>query len=30
LLIGFDLGDQEITALPGRLIGFFDNAWHRP
>jgi len=30
LLIGFDLGDQNIAALPGRLKGFFDNAWHRP
>ena len=30
LLIGFDLSDQEIAALSGRLKGFFDNAWHRP
>lgn len=30
LLIGFDLGDQEIAGLSGCLKGFFDNAWHRP
>ena len=29
LLIGFDLGDQEIAALSGRFKGFFDSAWHR-
>jgi hypothetical protein len=30
LLIGFDLGDQEIAGLACRLKGFFDNAWHQP
>ena len=29
LLIGLDLGDQEIVGLACRLKGFFDNAWHR-
>jgi hypothetical protein len=29
LLIGLDLGDQEIVGLTCRLKGFFDNAWRR-
>jgi len=29
LLIGFDLGDQEMATLACRLKGFSDNAWRR-
>jgi len=29
LLIGLDLGDQEIAGLACRLKGFFDSAWRR-
>ena len=28
-LVGFDLGDQEISGIAGSLKGFFDSAWHR-
>ena len=29
LLVGFDLGDQKASAIPGGFKGFFDSAWHR-
>ena len=28
-LVGFDLGDQDVSAIAGGLKGFFDSAWHR-
>src|SRR5512143_303320 len=29
LLVGFDLGYQKASAIPGGFKGFFDSAWHR-
>ena len=28
-LVGFDLGDQDVSGIPGGFKGFFDSAWHR-
>jgi len=28
-LVGFDLGDQDVSGIAGGLKGFFDNAWRR-
>jgi hypothetical protein len=30
LLVGLDLGDEDISGVPGRLKCFFDSAWRRP
>ena len=29
LLVAFDLDDQGVAGIPGRLKGFFDSAWRR-
>jgi hypothetical protein len=29
-LVVLDLGDQDVSGIPGRLKGFFDSAWRRP
>lgn len=29
LLVGFDLGDQSVSAIAGGFKGFFDSAWRR-
>jgi len=29
-LVVLDLGDQDISGIPGRLKRFFDSAWRRP
>jgi hypothetical protein len=30
LLVVLDLGDQDVSGVPGRLKCFFDSAWRRP
>jgi hypothetical protein len=29
-LVVLDLGDQDVSGIPGRLNRFFDSAWRRP
>ena len=30
LLVVLDLGDQDVSGIPGRFKRFFDSAWRRP
>jgi hypothetical protein len=29
-LVVLDLGNQDVSGIPGRLKRFFDSAWRRP
>ena len=29
LLVGFDLGEQDVSGIACGFKGFFDSAWHR-